>query len=315
MKHQGGAALLAAMVTVTLVATLAATALWRQARLGAMEAAERQRQQAAWVLAGGLDWSRLILRSDGRNIDHLGEPWAVQLQETRLASFLSADKSTAAREDLARQPDVFLSGQIQDAQGRLNFTHLVVDGKVVPSALEVFKRLFDQLGLPQAELARVAAQWALAQAQMPTGGSAQPLRPTRLADLVGLGMSPFTLARLEPHATLLPDMALLNLNTATAEAVAALLDLPLGDASKLVRARSQQPFADLAAAERSVGLLPGRINVAQAGVASRYFIVHGRLRLDGAVVQEQSLVRRDGVGVAILWRDRVVLPEDKWVPP
>ena len=80
--RQAGAALLAAMLTVTLVATLAAGALWRQWRGVEVEAAERARAQSAWLLSGALDWSRLILAGDLResgSVDHLGEPWAVPL--------------------------------------------------------------------------------------------------------------------------------------------------------------------------------------------------------------------------------------------
>lgn len=308
MKRQRGAALLTAMVTVTVVASLAATAMWRQTQLSAMEAAERQRQQAAWVLAGALDWSRLILRSDVSSIDHLGEPWAVLLQETRLSSFLSADKSSAASEDLARQPDVFLSGQIHDAQGRMNFSHLIVEGKVVPAALKAFERLFEQLGLPQAELTSVVIQWALADAvaggRRATGDALQPLRPQRLPDLLRLGLTEGTLARLEPHVTLIQTDAPLNLNTAGVEAISAVLDLPRAEASKLVRARSLHPFANLAAAEHAAGVLPGRFKPDQAGISSRHFLVLGRLRLGDFTVQEHSLLRRDTSGVSIVWRER-----------
>ena len=46
MRNHRGAALLAAMLTVTLVATLAATALWQQWRSVEVEAAERARVQS-----------------------------------------------------------------------------------------------------------------------------------------------------------------------------------------------------------------------------------------------------------------------------
>ncbi len=321
MKRERGAALLAAMVTVTLVATLAATALWRQTQLSAMEAAERQRQQAAWVLAGALDWSRLILRSDADTaVDHLGEPWSVLLQETRLSSFLAADKSTAAAEDLARQPDVFLSGRIQDAQSLLNFRNLLLQGKVVPAAELSFRRLFQLLGLPQSELSSLIAQWTLADTvsttEAGTNSLPQPLPPQRWPDLLRLGLSPATLARLQAHATLLPSPTrqsptptTLNLNTASAEAIAALLDLPLGEARKLVRARALQPFADLPAAERAAQVAAGRFPANAAGVSSHFFLVRGRLRLDTLTLQEESLVSRQNRRVVILWRERGVLPD------
>ena len=119
--RQAGAALLAAMLTVTLVATFAAAALWQQWRATEVESAERARVQAAWVLIGALDWSRLILREDGRSgeTDNLTEPWAVPLEEARLSSFLAGDKNVSS-DALEGLPDAFLSGRIVDAQSKLN---------------------------------------------------------------------------------------------------------------------------------------------------------------------------------------------------
>jgi len=74
--RQRGAALLLAMLTVTLVATFAAAALWQQWRAVEVETAERARMQSAWMLSGALDWGRLILREDARasRTDHLASP-------------------------------------------------------------------------------------------------------------------------------------------------------------------------------------------------------------------------------------------------
>ena len=72
-----GAALLTAMIIVTLIATLAAGMVWQQWVAVQVEAAERSQAQARWILNGALDWARLILREDQRtsDVDHLGEPW------------------------------------------------------------------------------------------------------------------------------------------------------------------------------------------------------------------------------------------------
>ena len=128
--RQSGAALLTAMLTVTLVATFAAAALWQQWRAAEIESAERARVQAGWVLIGALDWSRLILREDARaatggaGADHLAEPWAVPLEEAKLTTFLAADKNIAS-DALEGLPDAFLSGRIIDAQSKQNVTNLV----------------------------------------------------------------------------------------------------------------------------------------------------------------------------------------------
>lgn len=108
--NERGMALLSAMLTVALVTFLAAGAFWQQWRTYEVEAAERQRQQSAWLLNGAMDWARLILREDSKssNHDHLGEPWALPLQEARLASFLSSQPgfASSAEDSLALQ--VFL---------------------------------------------------------------------------------------------------------------------------------------------------------------------------------------------------------------
>jgi len=53
---QQGAALLTAMIIVTLVASLAAAMVWRQYRAVQIEAAERSRSQSSLILQGALDW-------------------------------------------------------------------------------------------------------------------------------------------------------------------------------------------------------------------------------------------------------------------
>src|SRR5205085_5432981 len=129
--RQHGAALLAAMMTVTLVATLAAASLWQQWRSVEIEQADRTRIQSAWILTGALDWARLILREDfnADRIDTLSEPWAVPLKEARLSTFLAADQSNNM--DTGSDADtVFLSGDISDLQAKMNLNCLVQAGVV-----------------------------------------------------------------------------------------------------------------------------------------------------------------------------------------
>ncbi|MBO9513452.1 MAG: type II secretion system minor pseudopilin GspK [Variovorax sp.] len=156
-QRQHGAALLTAMLTVTLVATFAVAALWQQWRATEIEAAERARVQSGWVLVGALDWSRLILREDARAssgaaaADHLAEPWAVPLEEAKLSSFLAADKNISS-DELAGLPEAFLSGRIIDAQSKLNVMNLVQGGKPVEASVAAFHKLFQLLGLPDGEV-------------------------------------------------------------------------------------------------------------------------------------------------------------------
>ena len=306
-RRHRGAALLAAMLTVTLVATFAAAALWQQWRGVEVETAERNRVQAAWILLGALDWSRLILREDGLNAgggpDHLAEPWAIALQEARLSTFLAAGGNNASLDPSYDTRDAFLSGQVLDAQARLNAANLVVDGKVSASAVASFARLFALLGL-QAEMAtELAAQMQKAQAS--SAGESAPLMPRRMEDLVWLGLPQALVPLLAPYVTLLPTATPVNLNTASAEVLyASGATTDLADAQRLVSARQKTHFKNVADASKLLGSGDSLNTTTNFSTTTNFFEVRGRLRLDQTTVEERSLLRRDGGLVRTLWRER-----------
>ncbi len=288
MKAQKGAALLVAMLTVALVATLASAALWQQWRQVEIESAERGRSQTAWMMSGALDWSRLILREDAvapqsSGVDHLGEPWALPVQESKLSTFLSQDQQW--REGDA---EVFLSGHITDAQSRLNLRNLLANGQVSTPELTAWARLFERLNLPPSQLERLAHQWALAQSgETPSASKAvanAPLVPQRTAQLVWLGLSPATVLTLEPFITVLPEPTPLNLNTAPAEVLmASLPGLDLASARQLVSLRERSPWRTLEEARQALGPLGKAIDSTRHSVQSNYFEVHGRMLIDQVV--------------------------------
>ncbi|MGA8391399.1 MAG: type II secretion system minor pseudopilin GspK [Burkholderiaceae bacterium] len=316
MKRQKGAALLAAMLTVTLVATMAAAALWQQWRSVEVEAAERSRVQSTWLLTGALDWARLILREDARSggADHLAEPWAVPLQEARLATFLSMDVSNA---DADR--DAFLSGQVSDLQARLNVMNLIDQDKIsVPGKL-AFDRLFEQLGLPPEQVNVLADQLLAAKKGARsdgTGNPQAPLLPQRIEQLVWLGLPAASLSALKPYITLLPERTQINLNTASAEVLqASVTGLDPAEAKRLVAARETAHFSTIADAGQRSAAVREASSSGQLSVNSRFFEVRGRIRLDQAVVEERSVVQRDGLNVRTLWRDHDTTPAPAAPPP
>jgi general secretion pathway protein K len=317
-QTQKGAALLLAMLTVTLVATFASAALWQQWRGVEIESAERSRTQMQWVLNGALDWSRLILQEDARNgeIDHLSEPWALPLQEARLSSFLAMDKDHT---DDAM--DAFLSGQITDQQALLNVRNLVVEGKPKPAAVQAFTRLFSQLDLPSSQvqtlvdqlIASDAASNADTKPDVQLQGLVKalaPLKPYRMEQLVWLGLPGSTVQALMPYATLLPVATPLNLNTASAEVLhAALPSVDMGQAQQLVASRSSSHFKTVAEGLKAANVGEGTLRPVDNNdfsVGSHFFAVRGRLRLGESTVQEVSLVQRNASLVKVVWRQREV---------
>jgi general secretion pathway protein K len=305
MRPDRGAALLAAMLTVTLVATLASAAAWQQWRAIEVERSERVRVQASWLLTGALDWSRLILREDGLNggADFLSEPWAVPLQESKLSSFLAGNNANAADEGKDLE-NAFLSGGITDQQGLLNVTNLVLtSGGINPSAHNAFAKLFESLGLPAQELNSLEQNLLSLKTNGPK--SDVPIAPQRWAELANVGLSPNTLNALLPYATILPMATSLNLNTAPALAIqASIPGLDSAGAQNLINHRTTRPFGNLADAQKWLGTLGTAVNSTDHGVSSQYFQVVGRLRWDNLVVQETSLVWRNGSQVNTLWRVR-----------
>lgn len=313
--RQRGAALLLAMLIVALVASLSAAAFWQQWRAWAVEAAEQQRSQTAWVLTGALDWGRLILRQDARasSIDHLAEPWAVPLQESQLSTFLAgnADNATSINEpgDVALQ--AFLSGEIHDLQGRLNLRNLVASGNTLSEPdWRAWQRLYRTLGLPESELSAVAQRLRLALEPAQDAASTAPLLPQGWAQVGWLGLSAHSARTLAPYATWLPERTPLNLNTASALALHATIPgLDLAQAQQLVTQRQRSHFASVTdAASQVQGLGANAINPQQHSTSSRYFEILGQLRLDDSVTAESSTVVRNGTEVRVLWRQRAAVP-------
>ena len=305
------------MLTVTLVATLASAALWQQWRGVEVESAERSRVQAGWILTGALDWARLILREDARagGADYLAEPWAVPLQESRLSTFLAADKTadttnTADLDGGSSAASAFLSGQIVDLQSKLNLMNLIEAGRVSEPALQSFTKLFEYLGLPPQQLAALAENLRFAADTSPDNrsGGFSALMPQRMEQLVWLGLAPQTVAVLQPYATLLPTRTPLNLNTASAEAIfASVPQLELADARRMVAERDRAYFRSVADAGKLVPTISGQLNDGQLSVATRYFEVRGRLRIGQTTLEERSVLQRDGTDVRTISRERSVL--------
>lgn len=303
-RSQRGAALLVAILLLTLVATIAAQMVWQQWRATEIEAAERGRVQSAWILQGAQDWARLILREDARSgkPTSLNEPWATPLAEARLSTFLAADREHTDDSTV----DAFVSGSITDAQSRYNLRNLVADGKLVPEQVEILTRLCQSAGLGPAQAQSIADQWLAAA----TGAGGAPLQPALFDDLVWFGLSPAALEALRPYLVVLPAVTGVNLNTAAREVIAAVVaGIGLGGADRLVQQRARTPFASVEEAGKALGLdkpLPAR----DVAVRSAYFEVHGRMRLDDRTLESTALVERRGAleVVTIARRMQPVLP-------
>ncbi|HEU4459199.1 MAG TPA: type II secretion system minor pseudopilin GspK [Methylibium sp.] len=326
-RSERGAALLTAMVIVTLVATLAAAMVWQQWRAVQVEAAERARAQAQWILTGAIDWARLILREDARTggADHLGEPWAVPLAEAKLSTFLAADK-----DNTDDAPEAFLSGSIADVTGRYNLRHLIEATTPVAELAEqkTLQSMFEAAGVSGDLAARVAAGLRQAAPIAPTAPAAPgapadaasgtivvasstaargdaPLLPERIDQLVWLGVDPASIALLEPYLTLLPVRTPVNVNTAPKEVLAGVLGIDLSSAERIVQARQRKHFRNIGELQQLLPQGTPPPGSDRLSTSSSFFEVRGRLRLDDRIVEERALVERRNLEIVPLRRQRV----------
>jgi general secretion pathway protein K len=285
-RRQRGAALLTAMIIVTLIATLAVSMIWQQWRAVQVEGAERARTQSSWILSGALDWARLILREDQRSgkVTALTEPWAVPLAEARLSTFLAADKDNNTDDGI----EAFLSGSISDAQGRYNLTNLIVQDKIDPNELATLGRLCETLGVDSGVPGRIAK--GLLEAQAGTTSNA-PLLPQRVSQLTWLGVDPASVAALEPYVVLLPVATAVNVNTAPREVLVAVIKgNDVATSERLLQVRQRTPFKTIDELKAQAPSLD--TSNAKLDVRSNYFEVRGRLRLADRILEERSLVQR-----------------------
>lgn len=313
-KSQRGAAILTAMLTVVLVATMANAMLWQQWRGIEVEAAQRTRVQSVWILTGALDWSRMILSEDARQggADHLAEPWSIPLAPARLSTFLAAKHGQALVGDGGNGEDAaFLSGQIEDLQARLNVTNLVANQQIDVPSLAIWTRLFKHLNLSESEL-QVMANNLLRSHDLAAKAGAQsdvarPLQPQSVADLRWIGLSERSLKTLQPFITLLPARTTVNLNTADPEVLVAAVDgLDMAGARSLVQERSRHHLVSLDNADKLIGKPGIKLDASLHGVSSQFFVATGKLRLGGVMLQEMSVLRRQGMNVQTLSRTHQV---------
>jgi general secretion pathway protein K len=333
--RQRGAALLMAMVIVTLVATLAASMVWQQWRAVQVEGAERVRAQAGWILRAATDFARLVLRSDGqaqgRTTDDLTEEWAKPIAESRISSLLATDRENNASDD-SDIPDAFLSGRMSDAQAKYNLRRLVDgNGAPVKDEVDVFKRLLSVLGIGPSLAGLVAdtmsravmAEQSLATSDVAlleklggeTGRAQAPLMPQTYDQLLSM-MDGATLEKLRPYVTLNPDSQTtpVNINTAPAEVLAAAIDgLDLAGATRLVQARQRQPFKAVSDIEKVLGKgpSPNGWGLTRVDVKTEYFEIVARIRYEDNVLEDRSLVKRDANGNVVVLQQSRFSGQDK----
>jgi general secretion pathway protein K len=120
------------------------------------------------------------------------------------------------------------------------------------------------------------------------------------------GVTPAIVERLRPFVTVLPETTLVNVNTAPAEVLAAVVpDMSMSGANTLIVRRKQGAWRGLIYFETEIGenRKPAQDS---ASVKSDWFLVDSRIRLDRAALDAQALIHRaanmaGGGGPTVVW--------------
>lgn len=327
--------------------------LWRQQVQIRRIENQRLLSQALWVARGALDWTRLILRSEGdtsANITYLGGLWGVPIAKTRLSDFLGQIGEVRAQQGA----ETYLSGSIEDAQAKFNLRNLV--SSPAPGVLQLdteqigaYQRLLVSLGLNsqlakntavqvRASLTQSATRFqtvtstnGTAPTPSPQGGATggsftdqpgisdddsnaakAPLQMTSVDSLLDIpGYTPEMVARLRPFVTVLPTISAVNMNTASAEVVAAVVPGMNLSAAQAFVARRQTVFfhnvGDVLLALQGAGVQSVSIDPNELDVNTSYFLIHGRVQHERAEVDRTTLVYRD----ALTHTTRIVRVQDQ----
>jgi general secretion pathway protein K len=301
--QQSGVAVLTALLVISLAASVVAGLFWRE-HVAARSVENRLAlAQTRWVERAALDWARVILQADLRagRVDHLSEPWAVPVMDTRIDETVAA----GARLD-DRVGDAVLAGQITDAQARLNLNDLVsAAGLVSVPHQTALRRLVQTLGWPEAMADAVIGR--VAQSRPRDGQTLPPERPPllRVADLRDTpGIEAGFVSALQPFVILLPRSTALNVNTAPAELLSAMVPaLDLASARRFVAQRERTFFRSLAEASQAMPGAPA-LDSRWLAVESSYFLVSGVIRLGRVESHSETLLERSMDRVVVVWQVR-----------
>jgi general secretion pathway protein K len=290
--RQGGAALITAILVVAIATAIAAALTWElfldQRRAFGRVAVD----QGLMYGLGAEAWAAKILRDDAQDnqVDHPGEPWAVQLTPLPIEGGQ-------------------IQGRLEDLQGRFNLNNLIDgSGATDPVAVEGFRRLLLALEL-DVRLADRMADWIDRDIEpnFPDGAedgeylSRQP--PFRTANrpitsvsellLVYPELGPSGYATLRPYVTALPRGTRININSALPEVLlTAAEELGPREAERIVMDRPDDGWDSL---EQLGDLVPDEARGA-LGVSSNWFRLSVRVDIGTQRFTMYSLLHRDAAG-------------------
>jgi general secretion pathway protein K len=298
LRAQRGIALVTAVMIVAIAAAIAAKiAFAHQLWFRQMENVA-DRGATDLLRRGALHWASVALLEDSaqNSTDHLGEAWAQGLPT------LPVDGGA-------------IKVSVEDAQSRFNLNNLVQNN--LPSQLDfpVFQRLLVNLGL-NPDLANALVDWIDTDSNVTSPGGAEDVdyltlktpyraanQPLASVDELRLvrGFDAKTVLTLLPYVTVLPPgHSTININTASPQLLAALANMDLAWAERVVENREGKPMQNVADLTR---LLPKgfQIQSGLADVKTDYFLITLETSIGRHQRRTVALMQRSGKDTNWFW--------------
>lgn len=288
--RERGVALLIAMIILALGASITSAVIWQRSIAVERTALLQAQAQAYLYDLGAEAWvDQILTRSAGKN-DTLDSPWAQQLPPLPIQGGA-------------------LLGHVEDLQGRFNLNDLVdTQGHEDTVAFAAFQRLLSALGIDPG-LADTILDWEdpddiprpsngaetgyYSSLDPPYASANQPfVSPTSL--LLIKGITPKIYERLAPYVAALPLSTPINVNTASAPVIAALVPhMSLEKARELVQTRGKKGFENY---QQFQSLVPEKV-VMPVSLASSFFLLQVTTTIGSTQLTLYSVLYRDKQGM------------------
>lgn len=290
-QQQYGVALITALLVVALAASIAVAMVSRQQIDIRRSGNLLQYEQATLYVEGIEGWAARVLTQDiqDNQIDYREEDWATQLPPMPVEGGQ-------------------LAGGVEDLNARFNLNSLYVNGTVNTVAVDCFRRLLATLNV-NGGVADALLDWLDEddKQRFPDGGEdnlylgmEQPYRvantevasPSELLLLHNMTAEDFD--KLVPFVTALPGTSVVNVNTASAEVLQAMIPgLSGSDAETLIANRGTTGYADLNAFTGQQVLQGKNVPTDLLAVSSDYFVVTSHIQFGRLTTSFQSMLYRD----------------------
>jgi len=285
-----GFAVISAMLVAASVAGIGTYLLWQGSLAVRQSENITAAHQASSLARAAASAAAAALVQDDPRVDHRGEVWA------RGVPVIEVDGMRA-------------DATISDEQGKFNVNNLADVNGVSEIDVAAFRRLLKQVGLPES-LADAVVDWIDADDMVTAPAGAEDAdylaleqgyraANRQIADISELllvkGFNADRLNRVAPYLTALPHGARVNVNTASAELLAAVLPgLSVGAAKTIVAGRDKEPFTSRIEFARRLPDGAAKAAIDLLDVRSDYFVAHGTVHGGRISAPYRALIGREG---------------------